>query len=91
MERCIRDMVSMVKERGITVRREKLARGSQFRVKSGDCSLEGEKLLFVDKRLPPLHQLGFLLDYIREEGITLSEEELSVLPPSTRQTLSVAT
>ena len=42
--------------RGIKVRCEKLARGANFKVKSGNCVFSGQRLLFIDRRLPAVER-----------------------------------
>lgn len=51
-------------DQGFTVRREKLARGTAFRVKSGGCLLIDQKVVFVDRRLPLEQQYGVLREYV---------------------------
>lgn len=70
LERQIKSLVSQLAERGVSVRRELLARGAAFRVKSGQCYLAGEKLLFVDKRLPPDQQLNLLQELAHQELVS---------------------
>jgi hypothetical protein len=72
----VRLLVKALAKRGLTVRREKLARGLAFRVKSGNCLLSGDTLLFVDRRLPPKQQFSVLLDYVIDQQITLESDEL---------------
>ncbi len=83
----LRAVERMLKRRGINVRRENLSRGNAFRVRSGDCVLEGDKLLFVDKRLPPEQQLGLLVEYLTDSNISFTADELKVLPPQARSAL----
>lgn len=78
-ERDLRLLVKALERRGVNVRREKLARGPSFRVKSGRCEVYGEPLFFLDRALSPSQQLSLALDYIVENGIELSSEELAEL------------
>lgn len=59
-EQKIRKIINESSSSDILVRREKLTRGSSFRVKSGKCQLTGKKLIFIDKRLPIEQQLSML-------------------------------
>ncbi len=80
-------MENAFSQRGIMVRREKLASGPAFKVKSGNCMFSGDNLLFLDRRLPPDQQLGLLVDYLTESSFTLSSDELKLLPAQLRTML----
>jgi hypothetical protein len=71
----IKNLCRVFTKRGITVRREKLARGQSYRVRSGECLFSGEKLVFVDRRLPLQQQYSVLCDYLADYRIELDEEE----------------
>ncbi len=60
----IKTMCQSLSAMGITVRREKLARGQSFRVRSGNCVFSGDNLVFVDRRLPLEQQISVLSDYL---------------------------
>ncbi len=80
-EQKIRKIISNSSELGISVRREKLTRGPSFRVKSGKCMLTGNKLIFVDRRLPVEQQLGILTEEIGNQNLSgKTPQEVSVLP-----------
>lgn len=83
----VRALERAFRSRGVTVRREKLARGSAFKVKSGGCLLSGEKIIFVDRRLGDDQQLGILLEYVVDLALGLDEKELAQLSPRTRESL----
>lgn len=73
-------LLSRVLERqSVQVRREKLSRGREYRVKSGSCTAFGDKLLFLDRNLPPSQQLSVLVDFIVDRKIPLSEEDIEPL------------
>jgi hypothetical protein len=82
-ERDLRLVLKALERRGVSVRREKLARGPAFRVKSGQCEVYGESVFFLDRALAPSQQLALALDYIVENGIQLSGDELSDLRSKT--------
>ena len=86
-ERQIRRLSTFFVERGVQVRREKLSRGSAFRVKSGDYVLSGDDYIFVDKRLPVEQQYTVLMDRILDIQDQLSDSDLELLPDSARQLL----
>lgn len=79
----LRRLCEVFQRRGVQVRREKLSRGRAFRVKSGDCTLENDNLVFVDRRLPQQQQLSVLVDYIFDYGFELDEEELQAFSSRT--------
>jgi len=83
-------LCNVLKSNGITVRRENLVRGSAYKVKSGDCLLKEDKILFLDKRLPADQQLGLLVDYIIENKFQIKPEELDNLSKPIKQMLTHA-
>lgn len=83
-ESLIRFIERLFRKRGVIVRREKLSRGPAFRVKSGDCLLAGNSIIFVDRRLPAEQQLAVLVEYLVDAPFDLPEAELKPLPASTR-------
>jgi len=83
-EQKLRRLGRLLKERGIQIRREILSRGPAFRVKSGTCTVEGEGVIFVDKRLPVPQQTNLLLDFLMERQVGLTDEELTLIPEASR-------
>ena len=83
-ETTVKSIVKFLKKHGFDVRREKLARGDSFRVKSGECNFKDKKLLFIDTRLPAEQQMSILTDYLVTSGVKFTEEELAILPPLVR-------
>ncbi len=79
-ERQLKQLASILEKHGVTVRRENLSRGSSFRVKSGGCYFSGEKILFLDKRLPLSQQKAVLIDHAVELELKLEATELEQLP-----------
>lgn len=75
----VKKLVELFNRRGWSVRREKLSRGSSFRVKSGNCLFSGQNLVFVDRRLPVQQQLSVLIDYALELDFKIAEDELAEL------------
>lgn len=80
----VRAVVAALKTRGVTVRREKLARGNAYRVKSGSCEVFGEDVVFVDKDLPAKQQAAILIDYFLDRGWQFEPSEIEVLSPGNR-------
>ncbi len=83
----IRLLAKALLQSGIEVRREQLARGHSFRVKSGDCLHTDRSLLFVDRRLPLSQQLSVLVDYIVDKDLQLPSEVIGDLSAQTRSLL----
>ena len=81
----VKDLSKIFLNRGIEVRREKLASGHAFRIKSGNCTFSGKNFIFVDKRLPLVHQISVLVDYVFESKLELTDEEVDILPASTKE------
>ena len=50
-ERELSRLVSILRDRGIEVRREKLSRGYSYRVKSGDCIFSGDNHHYANAAL----------------------------------------
>lgn len=76
-EREIRGLVRLFAKKGFVVRREQLARGNGFRVKSGNCVFHGQDMLFVDRRLPPSEQRRILVDSMSDNRALFTREELA--------------
>ncbi|MCB0325498.1 MAG: hypothetical protein KDD69_18075 [Bdellovibrionales bacterium] len=86
-EQQLRSLAEVFAKRGVTVRREKLSRGTNFRVKSGECELSGNPHVFVDKRLPLDQQITVLVDYLVDFEFRLNEGEAEDFSTQTRALL----
>jgi hypothetical protein len=86
-EQQIRQLQKLFRRHGITVRRENLSRGPSFRVKSGGCVLTGERIIFLDRRLPPDQQLNTLVDHLVAADLPLSADDVAALPQGVRSYL----
>lgn len=75
----IKRLVSILKNQGVIVRREKLTRGVSFRVKSGSCMFSGENIVFVDKRMSSEQQLSILREFCSESRIAPATESLAAV------------
>ena len=86
-DRQIRLLAKALKSKGLEIRREKLARGDAFRVKSGSCKFSGQDIIFIDSRLPYNNQLSVLIDYIVDSEIDLDSGDMKELSSSTQSLL----
>ncbi len=68
-EQAYQDLVSLAKTNGYIVRREKLKTGPGWRVLSGTCRLDSEKMIFVDSQMAQEDQIEFLSGKIKDLGI----------------------
>lgn len=82
LERQLRQLVKLFQSQGFAVRREKLASGPSYKVKSGDCLLGGNRLIFVDRRLSVEQQLGVVLEYLFNAAAQFKDADLSFLSPA---------
>ena len=87
-EKQIKILIKALKDTGHEVRREKLARGDSFRVKSGSCNFSGQNIIFIDSRLQTEQQLTLLVDSIVERQVALSPETTIGLSPSIKSLLN---
>ncbi len=87
VEREIRNIGKLIESKGIKVRREKLSRGRNFKVRSGNCVLTGSDHIFIDRRLPQEQQMMLMLDVLNQESIEISSEEASVLSDKSKSLL----
>lgn len=87
--RDLRYLSQLAQRHGISVRRENLARGHSYRVKSGECVFGGANLVFVDKRLPTEQQLAVLVDFLIDNRIPLDVADAENLTHATRALFSV--
>lgn len=85
----IRLLANMIERNGFQVRRENLTRGHSYRVKSGDCVFSGSNIVFVDRRLPGKQQISLLVDFLVDQKLPLSTEDLSSVSEHTRSILSI--
>lgn len=67
----IRSIIKSLADSNLEIRRENLTRGPSFKVRSGECSLSGKRLVFLDRRLPVEVQLQMLEEHL---GTILPQE-----------------
>jgi hypothetical protein len=65
-ENLFRELRSFAEQCGIEVRCEKLSRDFGYRVRSGGCTVNGNKWVIVDRTLSARERLDLLADEIRE-------------------------
>jgi hypothetical protein len=78
----VRALARALSHQGVKVRREKLARGREYRVKSGRCNAFGASILFVDRALPAAQQSSVIIDFCLEHKIPLYRGDLKNLSPA---------
>ena len=79
-ESLFKGLSMLLKEAGHTVRRERLKVGHGWRVLSGKCRLEENKLVFVDSVMDLDDQIEFLAMKIKEMGYSMPEVISEQLP-----------
>lgn len=89
-ESLLRDLSGILSSSGYSVRREKLKQGHGWRAVSGSCRVLGDKMVFLDRRLPADEQIDFLIDRITTFGIQVPQEKASTFPPSIAQRVGVS-
>ncbi len=87
MEREIRSLSKIIESKGIKVRREKLSRGYNFKVRSGNCVLTGQDHIFLDKRLPPEQQMLLLFEVLSQKELKITNEDVAILSDKSRSLL----
>lgn len=80
----------IVRAHGVIVRREDLKQGHGWKVMSGICRLEQERIIFVDRKLPQDEQITFLIQRMSAAGITPTPEQISTLPQKIQETLQAS-
>ena len=65
-ENLFRELRAFAEQCGIEVRCEKLSRDFGYRVRSGGCTVNGNKWVIVDRTLPARERLDLLADELRE-------------------------
>ncbi len=65
-EKLFRELRNLAERCGIQVRCEKLSRDYGYRVRSGVCTVMGNRWVIVDRTLPARERLDLLADEIRE-------------------------
>ena len=76
----IKILVSYLNLNGFKVRKEILKSGAGWRAVSGSCSLNDDKMIFLDKRLGEDDQIEFLVGKIKQFKSNPDSDFLNKLP-----------
>ena len=87
IEKEIQSLSKIIESKGIKVRREKLSRGHNFKVRSGNCVLTGQDHVFLDKRLPKEQQMLLLFEILSQKELKITPEDASILSDKTKSLL----
>lgn len=87
-EAVLNELVDLLADQGLVVRRERLKQGPGWKVMSGACRLNDDSLIFVDRRLTQDEQIGFLVSRLLQAEVKLPKERLASLPPVIQHQLS---
>ena len=87
IEREIKNLSKIIESKGVKVRREKLSRGHNFKVRSGNCVLTGQDHVFLDKRLPQEQQMMLLCEVLSQKELKISPEEATILSDKSKSLL----
>lgn len=87
IEKEIKSLSKIIESKGIKVRREKLSRGHNFKVRSGNCILTGTDHVFLDKRLPHEQQMLLLFEVLSQKELKITPEDASILSDKTKSLL----
>ena len=89
-QQLVKEVSELFRSRGFTVRRENLSRGYAFRVKSGECILRDQKLIFIDRRLAPEQQVSLLIELLADLNLhCISNEEFSDFSDGVAELISI--
>jgi len=69
----IKVLVAALATKGYAIRREKLKQGHGWKTVSGACRLSGDRILFVDRKMPLDEQLLFLSSIATQLNVKISE------------------
>lgn len=84
-ESIFRALTALMASKGVEVRREKLKQGHGWKVVSGACRHESQRLIFVDRRLSQDDQITFLISRISGLELEFDQEQLEELPEKIRE------
>lgn len=72
-EGVFKELANLLQTAGYQVRREALKRGPGWKVMSGSCRVDGNRIIFVDRRLSQDEQISFLRG--KAQGMGLASHE----------------
>lgn len=84
-ESVIKELAQLAEGRGYSVKRENLKQGIGWKVMSGTCRLNDQKLIFVDRKLSQSDQITFLFTKCLSIGVRHDSEEVGQLSPDARK------
>ncbi len=84
-ESVIKELASLAESKGFSVKRENLKQGIGWKVMSGVCRFNDDRLIFVDRKLSQSDQISFLLNKCLSIGLQENSEELSSVSPIVKQ------
>jgi hypothetical protein len=79
LEKIVKILCGVLTNSGYVVRREELKRGFGWKVVSGSCRLNDDKLVFVDRKLTLEDQVVFLTNSITHRGVQIPQENIQEL------------
>ena len=83
-----KQLADIMLSQGYAVRREELKQGHGWKVASGSCRLDQQRLIFVDRKRPQDDQIAFLAQRMKSAGIQISDEQLASIPEKIQQMLT---
>ena len=85
-----KQLAELLIAQGYSVRREELKQGHGWKVASGSCRLNRQKLIFVDRKLPQDEQITFLIQRITAAGFRPTQEQIAQLPEKIQEMLQAS-
>jgi hypothetical protein len=80
----IKELAVLAEARGYAVKRENLKQGIGWKVMSGACRFNEDKLIYIDRKLPQSDQISFLFSKVVALGLKPDSEQLQNLSEDTR-------
>ncbi len=71
----IKLLVAALATKGYSIRRERLKQGHGWKTVSGACRLSGDRILFVDRKMPLDEQLLFLSSIASQLNLSIAGSE----------------
>lgn len=87
-ESIIRELAELAQINGISVKREVLKQGIGWKVMSGSCRFNDERIIFVDRKLSQSDQISFLFNKFMNLGLRPDAEQIQKLSDDTRSMFS---
>ncbi len=90
-ESVIKELAVLAESYGFSVKRENLKQGIGWKVMSGSCRFNEQKLIYVDRKLPQTDQISFLFNKFVTLGLKPDFEQLQNLSEDTRNLIRLIT